>query len=542
MKRIIYILPALVLLFTWSSCTDDLDTKPLDPNSDNPDKVYSIEANYYKNLLKVYSVLALSGQDGSGSSDIEGVDAGNAQLYRCWWTLQEVPTDETIFAWDNDWVLEINEMKWTTASNEVIEGLYQRCMYIVAVANEFLKETTDDKMSSRGMTESFMQQVHQYRYEARFMRALAYYMLLDTYGNPPFITENNYSATPKQLSRSDLFDWIETELVDLSKNLAPGRTVTYGRADQAAAYALLSRLYLNAKVYTGTERYTDCITASKAVISAGYSLAPSYANLFRADNQTTSASEIIFAIVFDGQKTKSFGGTTFLISGSRGVGEMSVEADGIQYAWAGMRARPDLVKKFDFSNPNYANDHDAASIKDKRGNFFAENRTLDIQDWSRTFETQGWAVYKYSNLKSDGTPGSDQTFSDTDIPLLRLGEVYLNYAEAVLRGGEGGDINLAVSYINQLRARGYNGTIGDISKNDLTVNFILDERARELHWEALRRTDLIRYDYFTTNTYLWNFKGGVKSGKSVESYRNIYPIPVSDMSVNPSLDQNTGYN
>jgi hypothetical protein len=117
----------------------------------------------------------------------------------------------------------------------------------------------------------------------------------------------------------------------------------------------------------------------------------------------------------------------------------------------------------------------------------------------------------------------------------------LIYAEAVLRGGSGGSSTQALSYINALRQRAYGNSNGNISSVDLTLDFILDERARELYWEGKRRTDLIRYERFTTASYLWPWKGGVKDGTAVGSFRNIYPIPSPEINTNPNLVQNSGY-
>lgn len=81
-------------------------------------------------------------------------------------------------------------------------------------------------------------------------------------------------------------------------------------------------------------------------------------------------------------------------------------------------------------------------------------------------------------------------FPDTDFPMFRLADVYLMYAEAVLRGGQGGSVTQATDYINILRSRAYGNSNGNISTAQLTLDFILDERARELYWEGHRRTDL----------------------------------------------------
>lgn len=542
MKTKILLITCFIISLSFSSCLGDLDVTPLDPNRESADNVYSKEGGYLSGLMKIYSVYAMSGQEGeSGASDIEGMDGGNTQLLRSWWNIQEVTTDEVINSWVNDpWVKEVNEMAWTTGKNEAIEGVYQRCMFIVALTNEYLTQTTEDKVRGRGQSDDVVSMVNGFRNEARFTRALAYYMLIDAFARPPFITEENYSLAPSQLSRAELFDWIEGELIELT-TLLPSPRTTYGRADQAAAWALLSRMYLNAEVYTGTARYTDCITASKKVIDAGYSLAENYSNLFKADNSVTSSNEIIFPICFDGTSTKNWGGMTYLICGSRGGSEVSVEKDGVGAGWDGNRARPELVNKFEFSNPNYGEDHDTGSIKDKRGIFYAENRTLEIDSWGNTFASQGWAVFKFTNLKSDGQPGTDSQWPDTDYPFFRLGEIYLNYAEAVKRGGQGGSEAQAVEYIKMLRARGYEGSTGDITNAQMTLDFLLDERARELYWEGMRRSDLIRYGKYTNSGYLWTFKGGIKNGTSVEDYKNIFPIPLSDFSVNTNLTQNPGY-
>lgn len=541
MKTKILLIPFLCFSLLFSSCLDDLNVEPLDKNNVNSETAYSDEASYLKGLMKLYSVYAMSGQDGEGSSDIEGMDGGNTQLLRSWWNLQVVTTDECINSWADDaWVADINGMTWTTTKNEAIEGVYQRCMLIVGLTNEYLTQTTEDKVRSRGGNDQLVQAVEGYRKEARFTRALAYYMLMDAFAIPPFITEDNFSDTPSPISRAELFDWIESELNDLKTSLPAPRS-SYGRADQATANALLSRMYLNAEIYTGTQRYTDCITASKAVIDAGYSIADNYQNLFRADNNITSKNEIIFPICFDGNATKNWGGMTYLICSSRSSGEVNIDKDGVSEGWDGNRARPELVQKFEFSNPNYAEDQDAESIKDKRGIFYAKGRTLEINTWVKSFVTDGWAVFKFSNLTSEDKRGSSSPFPDTDFPFFRLAEIYLNYAEAVKRGGQGGSEAQAVKYINELRARGYGDNSGNINAATMTLDFILDERARELYWEGVRRTDLIRYDYYTTNKYIWAFKGGVKNGMQMESYRNLFPIPLSDLSANSNLKQNEGY-
>ena len=525
---------AIVAIATISSCTNDLDVEPLDPTVSTANRAYADAASYGKALAKIYSVWALSGQDGAGGSDISELDAGNTVLFRSWFTLQEQTTDEMKNSWSDPWCLDINGITWGTTKNEPVEGVYQRCMFIVALTNEYLKNVPNAPA-----------EVHkeQFAAEARFCRALAYYTLMDLFGRPPFITEQNYSINPNQLERPALFEWIENELLTLRDALPVARQGEYGRADQGAADALLARMYLNAETYTGTARYTDCISACKRVINGGYTLAEDYAQLFMADNgQNPKANcEIIFPVCFDGSTTQSYG-MAAVILGSRSSSEFAEVPAGIGGGWDGFRGTPRLVRMFQYQN----NEHPKADeIVDKRGIFFDKNRSIDITtSVTGTFTTEGWAVYKYTNLKSDGQPGKNSTFPDTDFPMFRLADIYLMYAEAVARGGQGGNIGTAVQYVNALRERAYGDSFHNITESWLYENNlqnILDERCRELYWESVRRTDLIRYGLFTSANYLWTFKGGVLNGVGVDNRYNLFPIPSTDMSVNGNLKQNEGY-
>lgn len=532
MKQLKYIIPMMLLGAT--ACTNDLNVEPLDPTVSTANRAYADAASYEKALAKIYSVWALSGQDGAGGSDISELDAGNTVLFRSWFTLQEQTTDEMKNSWSDPWCLDINGMTWGTTKNEPVEGVYQRCMFIVALANEYLKNIphAPDEVNKE-----------QFTAEARFCRALAYYTLMDLFGRPPFITEQNYSINPSQLERPALFDWIESELTSIKEALPTARQGIYGRADQAAVNALLARMYLNAEVYTGTPRYTDCISVCKQIIASGYQLADNYAELFMADNgQNPLANcEIIFPVCFDGNTTQSYG-MAAVILGSRSSSEFAEVPAGIGGGWDGFRGTPRLVRSFQYQDNESPK---ADEILDKRGIFFDKNRSVDITtSVTGTFTTEGWAVYKYTNLQSNGEPGKNTTFPDTDFPMFRLGDVYLMYAEAVVRGGEGGNLATAVNYINALRERAYGDTYHNITESWLLENNlqnILDERCRELYWEGVRRTDLIRFGLYTSPNYLWTFKGGVLNGVGVDSRYNVFPIPTTDMSVNGNLKQNEGY-
>ncbi len=522
------------LVLGMTSCTGDLDVTPLDPQMVTAEMAYSTDGAYYQGLAKIYSVWAMSGQDGDGSSDIGGLDAGNCQLMRCWWNLNEVCTDEAKNAWGDTWVDAINSISWNTIQNEAIEGAYQRSMFIITLANEYIRQVSDAGIAEKD----------QYIAEARFCRALAYTVLLDLFRNPPFITDQNFSIAPEPVGISEqyinptLFNWIASELKEIKANLPAARQGQYGRADQGACDFLLARLYLNGEAWAGENHYSDCIEACKNVIAGGYTLADKYQHIFMADNNQTSKSEIIFPIVYEGAATTTWGGMTFLIKASISRDDTGTQAlQGIDDGWDGMRPTGQLVEKFEFADNN---NRTAATIKDKRGMFNDEGRSIHITSTPiATFKTEGWGVLKYSNVASDGSV-DDNHWPDTDFPLFRLGDVYLMYAEAVLRGGAGGDTKTAVDYINKLRTRGYESAQGNISQSDLNLDFILDERARELYWEGVRRTDLVRFGKFASG-YNWDFKGGVATGSNVDKHYIVYPIPTTDRTVNGNLVQNPGY-
>ncbi len=517
------------LVFILASCTKDLNTVPLDPKSITSATVFDNPAAYKEALAKIYAGLALSGQQGpAGNSDISGIDEGFGEYLRGLWYLEELPTDEAVISWNDQTVKDFHNQSWGS-SDVFISAFYYRVFYQIGLCNEFLRQTTDAKLKERGVDDALKAKIVHYRAEARFMRALSYYHAIDEFGNVPFVTENDPVGAffPKQISRADLFKYIESELKAIEPNLIDARQNEYGRADKAADWTLLAKLYLNAKVFTGQERNTDCITYCKKVINAGYSLKPKYANLFLADNNLNNDEEI-FSINFDGIHTQTWGGTTFIIHAAVG-GKMTPSDYGIDGGWAGTRTTSALVNKFP----------DATGAKDSRAMFFTDGQKLEINDVGKF--TDGYAVTKFKNITSTGNPGSDLTFPDTDFPLFRLADVYLMYAEAVVRGGTGGDMATAVSYINKLRERAYGNNSGDITANDLTLDFILNERARELYWEAQRRTDLIRFGKFTSSSYLWPWKGGVKEGTATDSHYNLYPLPASDVTANPNLTQNTGY-
>ncbi|MGK0253541.1 MAG: hypothetical protein ACI9OE_001014 [Mariniflexile sp.] len=514
-----------------TSCTDDLNITPNDDQTILSENLFANEAAYKQVLGGVYANLALTGTDGAGNSNLKNIDAGTSQFGRVLLYVQTLSADLMIWSYENDpGTREIQRNLWT-AQNPLLLGMFSRAHLSVALANNFLRETTDSKLDSRNVSSTTRNEIVAYRAEARLMRAMSYYYMMDIFGKANFATEDDaLNSQPAVYDRAQLFEFIETELKDIDTDLIDARQNEYGRADKAVAYMILAKMYLNAEVYlgTGTDRNADCISYCDKIINGGYSLATNYLHNFMADNNTNSATnEIIFPIISDGSTTQNYGPTTVMINGAVGSIEINGSEVGVsEGGWGGaLRVRKQFANLFDASFEN-----------DTRNTIISEGRSIDIVDISD--KDSGYIIQKYSNATSTGGYGIDQTFVDTDFPLFRLADVYLMYAEAHLRGG-GGNLSTAVGYVNALRTRANNSNI--LTSGDLTLDFILDERARELHWEAHRRQDLIRYDKFTGGNYNWAWKGNGSNGISLPAHFNIYPIPTASIAANPNLTQNAGY-
>ena len=519
MKKKLYHFPiyvsVMISILLGVSCTDDLDRYPT--NGTDNEKQYSTLAGYKQSLATIYGTLSLS------------------DFLRQYWNMQEFPTDEAVATWDDpQGLLSYHRLSWG-ADNGALLLVYNKAMYNITLCNNFILESTDGKLSDRGFSGNDAGEIRQYAAEARFMRAYYYWVLMDLYGNPPFATEQTLANAeiPKRIKRADLFNFIVTELNDIEPQMAEPRQNEYGRADKAAVWSLLSRIYLNGKVYTGTDYYTEAITNCKKVMEAGYSLESDYQWLMLADNYRCT-NEFIFTSNYDNQYTITWGGTNYLALGAAGV---TAAVNGMSNNWTFFRFTQEFVSLF----PTYD------TTVDKRAQIWTTGQQLAVDELS--ISTHGYSAYKYRNLDRNGVAfvqnNQYNNISDIDFPVFRLGEIYLNYAEAVLRGGSGGDQTTALSLINKLRGRAYannpNSTDGNISATNLNLDFILDERGRELYWEAQRRTDLIRYNLLTTGDYVWAWKGGVKAGIAVDSKYNLFPLPTSDVLANPNLIQNDGY-
>jgi len=596
MKRISNILIASLLMFTMSFMSCDLDTQPLNPSVFTADMAYNSPDGYLQGLAKLYAALGLSGQSGPASAEIANVDAGTSPFLRTWWYMQEFTTDEVKWTQSDPGTPELSNTNFGTVNNPIISGLYYRLMFTITLCNDYLKQTSEENVTGRGHS-AYWAQIQNYRSEARLLRALMYYYALDSFGNMPFVTEKDPigSFIPPQYSSKQLFGYIESELLFLDKdpNLKDPQQNQYGRADKAAVWMLLSRLYLNAEVYLrdvdasgnlvtkGTPKYEECkLFAQKVIDQANYKLCPKYAQLFMADNgeNASARQEMIFSINFDGHWTQSYA-PQFLVDGSRGPNDNSfTQTSGISKTFKGSRATLAFIRQFwpdidqwmsggKITDPagaytwsdgtpmgfDYASQGTlGANIRqsDNRAIFFTRQCTLPMSQnaGSSTF-IYGWPSYKFTNLTSkdsipyykdeNNTPIQLIEYPSLDFPLMRLGEAFLNFAEANVRlsGGDCTDAE-SLTVLNELRDRA--GITTDHITN-FNLEYIFGERSRELYWEGFRRTDLIRWDRFAGSNYNWEFKNGTAEGSPVPQFRSLFPIPISDLGVNPNLKQNPGY-
>lgn len=519
--NILKLLFSLAMIFSLS-CTDDLNTKPIVELS--LDELLARDPNAIDGILsRLYGSFALSGADGPGSSDISD-DPGESPFLRGIVNLQDFTADGLKNRWGDNGLDQLTTTSDWTAENKFFRYLYKRIFFTIPQCNNLLQILPNVSVDNREVITS----------EVRFIRALAYYYLIDVFGKGVLATEENFGETTPlpEASRLELFDYVEKELIEIEPLLLT--TNTYGRATKGAAQMLLAKLYLNAEVYTNTPRYTDALTyANKVVTEGGYSLAPDFVSLFSADNDTgAAASEIILPLIADADVSQSYGNTTYIVSGSMSSNTMPTLDFGVfggdRFAWGGHRSSKAWYGLFGNNADELANSSD-----DRAKLFWTDGHSFEMTDYKKW--TDGYPSIKFRNTAFSGS-SSPTVFSGTDFPLFRLADAYLMYAECAIRSNT--NLSTAVQYVNAVRTRSHASTV---SQSDLSLQFIIDERGRELNLEGHRRTDLIRFGMFTGGTYIWPWKGGVMNGTTIPDSYKLFPIPSSALQANPNLTQNPGY-
>ena len=538
---------AFCLSLGFSSCIGDLDVSPIE----NEEGTTTMTPNNDALFNKCYANMVLAGQGGpDGDCDIEGLDGGTTGFVRQLFNANELTTDHAICCWGDEGIPAFNFNQWS-ASHPMLKGFYYRLYFGVTICNYYLEVAANEDSQKLA--------------EVRFLRALYYYHLMDGWGNIPFLTTVSSKPAP-QASRQEVYNFIESELLEIESAMAAPMSNTYGRADKAAAWMLLARLYLNAEVYTGTSQWAKASEYASKIMSSGYGLSKqasgqwsAYQKLFMADNDTNGAQiEAVLPLIQKGNETAAYGCFFFLMQSTIHKhlktfgGNYFGSSDG---AWAGNRSRPNLVWKFfptqteeqitglnvvqmvDLAGDDRAILSSSFEGVDDDPDLTPEKKEeeriahLNVEDVSKF--KYGFTVAKFNNIRTDGGTTSDPKFNDSDFFLMRAAEAWLTYAEAETRLGNPDKAKIA---IDEIRTRA-NASL----QPSYSLDFILDEWSREFYFEGRRRIDLIRHGKFSGISYLWQWKGGAYNGTTFDSHLNVFAIPDTDLNANSNLVQNPGY-
>lgn len=551
---------ALAVAMTMVSCLNDLDTMPLDDNQLVAQKVYETKDGYTGVLAKCYGSLILTGQQGGdgGDGDLEGANEGYSGYVRLLFYMQELCTDNFIMPSSSNGLRKCLNLQWDASNASVITWTYQRLYMSIAYCNELLRECTEDKLKSRGLWNEMKGDYMAYRAEARFIRAYCYSMLCDLFGGVPYIDEHTgVKEIPVQNTRKQIFDYAQSELLAIENDMAAPGQNEYARVDRVACWFLLSRMYLNAETWTGEKMYQQAYDYAKKVINDGhYPLAADYRQIFLADNNT--CKEIIWPLAQDGLKAQSSAGTNFYVKAfvNGPMDELYLTGVGSR-GWGNVRAKMTLVDAFAESDVLFdVNDSWGDNKMDKRALFMTalpnqKKETWDDEENMTSTFTCGYGYIKWRNVTvNNEICTSGDAYSSIDFPLFRTADAYLMAAEAILRGANG-TRGEALQMVNEVRQRAYmsgkyakQGVRSDVSgvidDSQLTLDFILAERQRELASELVRRTDLIRFGKFTKGNN-WEWKNGERLGADVDDKFVLFPIPENELTNNPKLNQNPGY-
>lgn len=542
------IIGGIALSMGFTSCVDDLDVSPENPTT----KLELTTAeDYYALMARVYGGLVLEGGI--------AIDDGGAGVYtRQLWNVQELPSDEAIvgYNWNDAGIQELGFSTWSSDNHWLYE-CFSRFNYQIALCNEFLRTIGN---ASGLIAED---EINTLRCEARVLRDLSYYHMIDIFGRGPWTDENSVvGATPPTYDRKQLFEAAVADLTAYVDNLLPAAQQTYGRLSREAGYMILAKLYLNAEVYTGTAMWQQCADALKNVVATGIQLAPEYKYLFCASNSKyVGNGEIIFGLPQDRNRLTSWGGTTELTCAAYMEADDSDTPLARQLLmlnfpgtpWSGLRVRPELSKalKGDPRRLIYEGSYqedipDLTAYNETSCGYMLVKYTFTTEDdyYNEALVNKFDEVYAWNNdpanendpeyPKAYPQATSPDQMSEVDLPVFRLADAYLMLAECQLNGA---NVNIngldGYAYFNMVRDR-----VGLAPIAQPTANEILHERQCELYAEGFRRSDLIRFNRYTGSNYLWSWKGGDFTGTAIPDTRAVFPIPYQYVI---TVGQNAGY-
>jgi hypothetical protein len=469
-----------------------------------------------------------------------------------YWRMQELSTDEAILPArdgnfdDGGQYRQLHYHSWTFDHPNVI-GIWQWGFSGINTCNRLIN-TVAASSSSSSVKAS-------YTAEIKAMRALYYYFLMDLYGNIPIITTFPVSTPPATQPRAKVFAFIESELqavlplLPAKTNNSATNTLQYGRPTKGMVFALLAKMYLNAGVYTGTPRYQDVVTMADSVESnTNYALDARYRDIFLPTNGP-QINETIFAIPYDqqipGNQFTRFGFFYYLVPAYGFNVGLSIAMSTTPEFYNRFNIPGDFRTKTWLVGPQY--------YPDGNGGFTSQpvyypgtttqiviSPTLTLvppkpMDVGNTLASQAEGI-RSIKYYPDITMTQATRLNGNDVPVLRLADVYLMKAEAILRGANvttvNGELQTPLVLVNKLRTRA-----GAQLATSVDLPGLLDERARELSWEGWRRNDLIRYGLFEVSYPLPNDNLTMNTDVT----RRLYPVPSTELKTNPNLVQNPGY-
>ena len=582
MKKIFY--AVITAAITLAVSCEKLDLFPETEAALSEKEVFSTYEGYHGFFLKCYQAMVCETQgSGHGGDDLSGWDAGRSTFIRALYWSQEATSDEMYNRSGSGYGLRnATALNWEPGT-QFPAWLYYRCYLIITYANDLLRRTEEDVLKENGVYEACKNDVGYWRAEARFIRAYMYYILMDSFGDIGFVDDSVPNGTfPVQKPRKEIYDFIVSELEAIEGEMIPAAQRIWGRANQASAWFLLARTCLGCHVYAGTTAdYGKALTYCKKIIdSNAFSLAPNYIENFLADNNTSK--EIIWGLAADTDHVNGSGCTNYLIKANLHAAMIAGGTGldfGITEQWGGNHClRQVFVEKFDEEDRNFHYDDSWGDRKkdhralifvgpETAGKLDGSNKALvkelyaDADPTSTTVKGKApnGALYtKWRNVQKDRVEREPTKYSSVGFPVMRLADVYLMAAEAIMRGNGGKADATALAYVNEVRERAYcSGKYyqsdkcnadGRITLDQLTYSWLLDERSRELWTENWRRSDLVRFDCYTNN-YSWDFKGYMPNAKGISFYGiadvddkyNVFPIPQDDVRYNPNIKQNPLY-
>lgn len=417
---------------------------------------------------------------------------------------------------------------WTPDNGE-LSGIYTGISKIIAVSNAYI----DVVEKSTFANDPDVVLMHA---DARFIRAFAYFLMLDHFGNVPLVTNGTYDAQnpPKQHTREELYRFVESELTDLIDNFLPAAS-DYGRWNKYVAKTLLAKLYLNAEVYLGegnAQWQKVAELTSDIMNNSGYVLEDNFKDVFKWDNYTSR--EIIFPMICESQNTYPEN-ISYLFS----LGDLRAKYGSFAQGWQGTAALPSAIYAYDDPNdirlqaflygPQVGADGEPIIAQDDKGVSRQLDYTIEFTSADPVNNADHWDGARGVKYLMDGIGGTMvERGLNNDMPILRYADVLMMRAEALYRLNPN-DAE-ALNLVNQVRTRNGHNPVYKLDK--LTDAALLAERGREFAWEGWRRNDQIR---FGTWLDAWDYK------EKSEEFRKLFPIPQIQMDSNPNLEQNNGY-